>query len=385
MTHRTTTDSDTASTTVMPEDETATSANADSDTGRQQPSSHRRKRLFVVLGVVVLLAALGYGAYWWFIGSRYISTDDAYVDANVAQITPLVAAAVTELRVKETQHVTAGQVLVELDSADARLAVLRAEAQLGQAIRRVQGYVATDAELAAQIASREANIASARSDVQRAQSDVQRRQALMRGGAVSKEDLTTAENHLREATAALNAAQAQLQAAQGARDANKALIAGVPVQNNPEVVAARAQFEQAKLDLQRTVIRAPMDGVIAQNTVQLGQLVQVGSSLMSVVPISRVYVDANFKEAQLRHMRIGQPVELVSDIYGSAVKFHGHVAGLAGGTGSAFSVIPAQNATGNWIKVVQRLPVRIELDPRELHKYPLRVGLSMTATADTAS
>jgi membrane fusion protein (multidrug efflux system) len=344
----------------------------------------RRKRLFAIFGAVVALGAIGYGSYWWFVGSRYVTTDNAYVDATAAQVTPLISAAVTEVKVKDTQHVRAGDVLLVLDDADARLAVQQAEAQLGQVIRRVQGYFANDTALSAQIAAREAQIASARSDLERSRAEYERRRALADGGAVSAEDLTTAQNRMHEATASLNSALAQRLAAEGSRKVNEALISGVSVEANPEVIAARTQLEQARLNLERTVIRAPIDGVIARNNVQVGQRVQIGAALMSIVPVEQAYVNANFKEVQLARVHIGQPVTLQSDLYGGAVKFHGRVAGLAGGTGSAFAIIPAQNATGNWIKVVQRLPVRIELDPAELRAHPLRVGLSMTASINTA-
>ena len=352
----------------------------------QQPETRvKRKRLFGIFGAVLAVIGVGYGSYWWLVKSRYVSTDNAYVEATSAEITPQVSAAVTEVRVKDTQHVHAGDVLVVLDSADARLAVSQAQAQLGQVTRRVEGYFASDAALAAQIQARAAEIDSARSDLERARADYQRRKALSDGGAVSTEDLTTAENRFRQATAAMSSAQAQLSAAKGTRRATEVLIAGVSVEDNPEVVAARTQLEQASLNLDRTVIRAPIDGVVAKRNVQVGQRVQVGASLMSIVPVDQAYVNANFKEGQLKRVRLGQPVELQSDLYGSAVKFHGRVTGLAGGTGSAFSVIPAQNATGNWIKVVQRLPVRIELDPNELSAHPLSVGLSMKAVINTAS
>jgi membrane fusion protein (multidrug efflux system) len=347
--------------------------------------SAKRKRLFGIFGTVLAVAAVGYGSYWRLVKSHYVSTDNAYVEATAAEITPQVAAAVTEVRVKDTQPVHAGDVLVILDNADATLAVSQARAQLGQVTRRVEGYFASDAALAAQIAARTADIVSARSDLERAQADYQRRRVLAEGGAVSTEDLTTAENHLMQAAAAMNSARAQLRAAEGTRRATEVLIAGVSVEENPEVVAARTQLDQASLNLDRTIIRAPMEGVVAKRNVQVGQRVQVGASLMSIVPVGEAYVNANFKEGQLERVKLGQPVELESDLYGSSIRFHGRVAGIAGGTGSAFSVIPAQNATGNWIKVVQRLPVRIEIDPKELSAHPLSVGLSMKAVIDTAS
>ena len=351
-------------------------------TARRAPS---RKRLFLMLGGAIALGALGYGAWWTMVGSRQVSTDNAYVEASTAQITPLVSAAIVRVPVMDTQRVKAGDVLVVLDDADARLALAQAEAQLAQAESRVRGYYANDEALGSQVAARSALVASARSDLQRARAEYARRQALAQSGAVSGEELTSAETGLHAAEAALLSAQAQVKSAQGSREVNTALIAGHGgVAGNPEVAQARARVEQARLDLARTVIRAPIDGVIAKNTAQLGQRVQVGAPLMAVVPVDRAYVNANFKEVQLRKVRVGQPVELESDLYGASVTYHGKVVGMAGGTGAAFSLIPAQNATGNWIKVVQRVPVRIALDPAELKANPLRVGMSMKATVDVA-
>jgi membrane fusion protein (multidrug efflux system) len=368
----------------MNDDEVATPKEGVKKVEPSVEAPSKRKRMFAIFGVVLALAALGYGSYWWFVGSHYVTTDNAYVEATEAQITPLISAAIVNMRVRDTQHVQAGEVLIVLDDADAKLAVSQAEAQLGQATRRVQGYFANDAALAAQIAARDAEIVSARSDLERARSDFERRRALAASGAVSTEDVTTAENRLREATSALVAAQAQRRAAEGSRNVNQALIDGLSAEANPEVTAARTQLAQAKLNLERTVIRAPIEGVVARNTAQIGQRVQIGATLMSIVPVDHAFVNANFKEVQLAHVRVGQPVELESDLYGGSVTFHGRVVGIAGGTGAAFSIIPAQNATGNWIKVVQRLPVRIEIDPAELRKNPLRVGLSMKATINTA-
>lgn len=368
----------------LPEVQEAAPGKSDRSADATSDTSAKRKRAFAIFGAALALATVGYGGYWWLFKSHYVSTDNAYVEATAAEITPQIAAAVTEVHVKDTERVKAGDVLVVLDDADARLDVSQAQAQLGQITRRVQGYFASDAALLAQVTARKAEIDSARSDLERAQADYERRRALSEDGAVSTEDLTTAQNRLRQATAALSSARAQLSAAEGTRLATQVLIAGVSVDENPEVVAARTQLEQAVLNLDRTIIRAPIDGVVAKRTVQVGQRVQVGASLMSIVPVKQAYVNANFKEGQLGRVRIGQPVVLQSDLYGSAVRFHGRVAGLAGGTGAAFSLIPAQNATGNWIKVVQRLPVRVELVPEELSAHPLSVGLSMKATIDTS-
>jgi membrane fusion protein (multidrug efflux system) len=360
--------------------------------------NRRRQQLFGALGAAVLIAATGWGA-WWFVAERgKVSTDNAYVGADTAEVTPRVQGAVTQVLVSDTQAVKAGQVLVVLDDSDARLAVANAQAALGQAERKVKGYFADAQALGGALQARQADVAradalilSSKADVDRASVELKRRQALAASGAVSGDELTEAQNRLATATAALSAADAartealaQTVSAQGTRSANDALIAGASVDANPEVAAAKAHLAQAELDLSRTVIRAPVDGVVARKNVEIGQQVQVGQALMDVTPIGSAYVDANFKEVQLKQVRIGQPVTLTSDLYGKGVKYHGHVVGLAGGTGAAFSLLPAQNATGNWIKVVQRLPVRVALDPGELRHRPLRVGLSMDATIDVS-
>jgi membrane fusion protein (multidrug efflux system) len=358
----------------------------------------RRKVLFAGLAVVVLLGAAGYGAWYVLVGSRQVSTDDAYVAAESALVTPSVHGSVREVRVSDTQTVRKGDVLVVIDDTDARLAVAEAEAALGQAERRVRAYLATGEALAAQVDARDADedriaaqVSAARSDVQRAQIDLERRRSLADSGSVSGEEVTNAQNALVAAQSALNASlasQAQARAgraaAVGERNANAVLTLDATVSTNPEVAAARARLEQARVELSRTVVRAPIDGIVAKRQVQVGQRVQAGSPLMTVVPVQQAYVDANFKEVQLKDVRVGQPVELEADLYGGSVKYHGKVVGLAGGTGSAFAIVPAQNATGNWIKVVQRVPVRIALDPEELKDHPLRVGLSMKATIHTA-
>jgi len=258
-----------------------------------------------------------------------------------------------------------------LDDTDARLALAQSEAELGRALRRVRGYVATDRSLAAQQAAADADLA-------RAKVDLERREALAASGSVSGDELTKARN-------AFATAQASVTAAVSSREANAVLIVDATEETNPEVSLARAKRDQALVNLERTVIRAPKAGVIARRSVQVGQQVQAGAPLVWVVPVDEVHVDANFKEVQLERVRIGQPVEVKSDLYGRSVSYHGTVAGLAGGTGSTFATIPAQNATGNWIKVVQRVPVRIRLDAAELAARPLQVGLSMTATIDTRS
>jgi membrane fusion protein, multidrug efflux system len=357
-----------------------------------------RARLFAGLGALVAVVAIGWFIWWFLVGQNHVTTDNAYVSADVGDITPLVSGPVTQVLAVDTQAVKAGQTLVVIDPTDFRIALDQAKAQLGQAERKVRGYFANEGALAGQVDARQADIvradaqiASAQSDLDRAQTELGRRQRLANSGAVSGDELTLAENNFHTAKAALASAQAakvqalaNRTAAVGSKDVNTALIAGGPVESNPDVVAARAAVDAAQLNLDRTVLRAPFDGLVAKKNVAIGQRAQIGEALMTVVPISKVYVDANFKEEQLRKVHPGQPVTLTADLYGDGVKYHGHVVGLAGGTGAAFAVIPAQNATGNWIKVVQRLPVRIALDPAELARHPLRIGLSMNADIDVA-
>jgi membrane fusion protein (multidrug efflux system) len=331
----------------------------------------KRKKWLLILCSTVLSNAIGYGLYSHYYGSKFISTDNAYTAAETAQLTPAISGIVREVRVSDTQQVQKGDVVVVLDDTDARLAVAQAEAELGRALRRVRGYVANDSSLAAQLVA-------ANADLQRAKVDLDRREALASSGSVSGDELTKARN-------AFATAQASVSAALGSRAANAALIADTTEDTNPEVELARARRDQALVNLERTVIRASTAGVIARRSVQVGQQVQAGAPLLWIVPLQGVHVDANFKEVQLERVRIGQPVEVRSDLYGRSVSYRGTVAGLSGGTGSTFATIPAQNATGNWIKVVQRVPVRIELDPNELAARPLQIGLSMTATIDTRS
>lgn len=358
----------------------------------------RRRRGFVLLVAMISLAVGGYAGWWFLVGSRYVSTDNAYTAAELADVTPAVGGIVKAIQVVDTQMVKRGDLLVVIDDTDAKLALAQAQADLALAERRVLGYLANDEGLAAQVQAREADekrsdaqLAAAQADLERAQVDWQRRQALQASGSVSGEELTNARNALAQAKANLAAARAaRAQSISnrlstiGSKKANAALILNTTVENNPEVLLAKARLQQAEVDLSRTRIHAPVDGVVAKRKVQIGQRVQVGAPLMSIVPLQSVHVDANFKEGELRHVRIGQPVEITTDLYGDSVVYHGVVQGFSGGTGSAFSMIPAQNATGNWIKVVQRLPVRIELDARELAASPLQVGLSMTATVDTS-
>jgi membrane fusion protein (multidrug efflux system) len=357
----------------------------------------RRNKKLLGLAVVVILIAGTATAYWKLYASHFVTTDNAYTAVEIAQITPAIGGTIAAVHAKDTQAVKKGDVLIEIDPTDAKLAVAQAEADLDRAIRRVKSYVATDVNLASQIAAREADekraaaqLAAAQADLERAKVDLKRREALVGSGSVSGDELTKAKNAHAGAEASLAAARAataqssaNLKSAKAAKEANATLIADTSVEANPEVAAARARLEQTKVDLGRTVLRAPLDGVVAKRQVQLGQRVQPGMPLMAVVPVSEMYVDANFKEVHLAKVRVGQPVTLHADLYGKDVVYHGTVEGFSGGSGSAFSAIPAQNATGNWIKVVQRLPVRVKLDPKELQADPLKVGLSMNVKIDT--
>jgi len=361
-----------------------------------KPARTKRKKAFLALGAAVAVIA---GGYWLLADGDHVETDNAYVNADVAQITPLIAAPVAAVAVNNTQLVKRGDILVRLDDTDARIALAKAEAEW-QRVRRQYGQtIATGGALAAQVSANDAEVARARAQLDiaaaafsKAKIDLDRRNRLAASGAVSGEELTIARNgfsaaegSLAQARAGLAQANAARQAAQDSHAANDALVAGTTVDSNPDVAAARAKLDQARVDLSRTIIRAPIAGVVTNRQVQIGQRVAPGSAIMTIVPVASAYVDANFKEGQLGRVKPGQPVVLTSDLYGGKMVYHGRVAGFSGGTGSAFSLIPAQNATGNWIKVVQRLPVRITLDPRELATHPLRVGLSMTAAIDVSA
>ena len=344
-----------------------------------------RKRALLGVTALVALGAIAYGIYWWLFLNHYESTDNAYVQGNVVQITPQVSGTVTAIDADDTDHVKAGQLLVRLDPSDARVALNQAEAQLAQTVREVRTLFVNNGALQAQIAAREADLARARSDVAKAQEDVSRREPLVRTGAVGKEEFNHVLSQLQVAKAALAAAESAAQAAREQLASNQSLTQGVTVEQHPNVLRAAAQVREAYLNLARTELLSPVDGYVAKRSVQLGQRVQAGAPLMSVVALSDVWVDANFKEGQLRRLRIGQPVTLEADVYGKKVEYHGVVEGLGAGTGSAFAMLPAQNATGNWIKVVQRVPVRIALDAKEVQQHPLRVGLSMDAKVDVSS
>lgn len=327
----------------------------------------RRKR-FTVFFAIVLLAAIAWIAYWLLSDRYYEDTDDAYVAGSIVQVAAQIPGAVTDVLVADTQAVRAGQTLVKLDDTEASVAFAQAKAQLAQAVRQVANARISNTMYVEAVNARRADLSLA-----------QRALAARSGASVE----IVAPEELARARAAVAGAQANLAAAQAQLDAARALGSKLPVDESPAVVQAAAQFKLAYRNLKRTTIVAPVDGTIGQRSVQVGQQVGPGVPLMSIVQLNRLWIEANFKEGQIRHMRVGQPVEVVSDLYGSRITYRGRVQGFSAGTGSAFSMLPSQNAAGNWIKVVQRVPVVIALDARDLAAHPLRVGLSMRATVDT--
>ncbi len=331
--------------------------------------NRRRRSALTAIVAAFALGLAAWGAWWWLDGRWHEGTDDAYVSGNIVQITPQAPGTVIAVRADDTDFVKAGEELVRLDRADAKVALEQAEAQLARTVRQVRTYYATDAQLAATVAQRESELAKARQDLAR-------REAAAPSGAVSREEIEHARDTIASAQAALEAAREQ-------RRVNRALTEGTSVAEHPDVKAAAAKVHEAFIAYARTTIAAPVAGFVAKRSVQVGQRVQAGTPLMAVIPLEQVWVDANFKEGQLADVRVGQPAEVSADLYGGRVTYHGKVAGLGAGTGAAFALLPPQNATGNWIKVVQRLPVRITLDPAELAQHPLQVGLSMRVEVET--
>lgn len=334
-----------------------------------QAPPRKRKVLLAVMATIFILAGLAYGSYWLIHGRWFQETDDAYVNGHVLQITPQIGGTVLAVHAEDTDPVRAGQVLVELDRADARVALEQAESALAQTVRETRGVFANNSTLDMQVRVRQ-------TEVDKLRQDVARRQAIADTGALAMEELYHARDALKTADAALAAAKEQVVASRSQTD-------GLKVEEHPAVMRAAARYEEAWLAWQRAQVMAPVSGMVARRNVQVGQRVAAGTPLMTVIPLDQVWVDANFKESQLRHMKVGQEVTLRADVYGSDVAFHGHIAGVGAGTGAAFALLPAQNATGNWIKVVQRIPVRIALDPKEVAEHPLRIGLSMVAEVNT--
>ncbi|MFB9135402.1 efflux RND transporter periplasmic adaptor subunit [Vibrio olivae] len=334
------------------------------------PQTAKRKKSLTIFAAILVVAAIGAGFYYtnYVVGNQ--ETEDAYVNGNLVQITPEITGTVTEIAADDGDYVEKGQELVRFDDADAQIAFENAMANLAQTVRQVRGLFNNVEQAKAVVAERTI-------DLNKAKTDVNRRKDMVKAGGLSQEELSHAQDMVNSAEKALAVAEQQLKSQQ-------AMIHNTTVETHPLVKTAVAQVKQTYLAKQRTRLVAPVSGYIAQRNVQVGQRVGQSSTLMAVVPLDQVWVDANFKETQLNDMRIGQPVTLISDLYGEDVEFHGKVESLGIGTGSAFSILPAQNATGNWIKVVQRLPVRIELDQHDIAQHPLRIGLSMTVEVNTS-
>lgn len=328
----------------------------------------KRNQRLVILGIVVVIGVVLYTAYY-FLHSRFFEeTEDAYVASDLVQITSEIPGTITAVRADNTQQVERGQLLIELDSSDAQIAVAAAEAELARTVRTVRGLFSKSSGLRSVINARKIALQSARDDLNR-------RLKVAAEGGVSAEELQHSRDQVAQLEAALATSNEEL-------ETNNAQVENTTIANHPQVLAAIASLRQAELTLKRTRITAPVGGAVARRNVEIGSHIAAGTPLLAVVPLENAWVDANFKEVQLEHMRVGQPVEIYSDIYGKDVKYHGTVAGLGAGSGAAFGLLPAQNASGNWIKIVQRVPVRIALDPKELAQNPLRVGLSMKVSVD---
>jgi membrane fusion protein (multidrug efflux system) len=340
-----------------------------SDTSPGESSARsRRKPALIALTIVFAIGLGSYFGYEFLHGRDIETTEDAYVGGNLVQLMPQISGTVLTIHADDADLVKAGQVLVELDASDKHIALEQAEADLAQAVRDVRVMFATRAQLDAELAVRQA-------ELDRAQSDVKRRESLTDRGLIPREELDHANDELRSARAALQAAAQTL-------SATRARIDGTTIENHPTVARAAARLKDAYLAVQRTTLRASVSGHVAKRGVQVGQRVEPGMALMAIVPLEDLWVEANFKEVQLRRMRIGQSAHVTADLYGHAVEFDGEVAGLGIGTGAAFALLPAQNASGNWIKIVQRVPVRIRLSREQLAEYPLRIGLSMRVNVD---
>jgi membrane fusion protein (multidrug efflux system) len=353
-------------------------------TPERAPRNGTRRRWLMIATLTLVGVALGYTGYWAVYQRNFERTDDAYVQGNLVQVTPQVSGTVISVGADDTDFVKAGQPLVTLDRADAQVALEQAQAALAQTVREVRMLYVANATWGANIAQREAEVVRAKSELARADDDLARRESLRASGAVSGEEMNHAQTGVNNARAALAAAEATVLSARQQLATNQSLTDGTTIAKHPNVERAAAKLREAYLAYARTSLPSPVSGYVAKRTVQVGQRVAPGAPMMAIVPLDQLWVDANFKEVQLRRMRIGQPVTLVADAYGNAVKYHGTVVGLGVGTGGAFALLPAQNATGNWIKVVQRLPVRVALDATELAQHPLRVGLSMEAEVDVA-
>ncbi len=345
--------------------------NANVEPAVESSDNGKRRRILLRIAAVFIVIGVLWALYWQLVLTKRERTDDAYVNGNKVVISAQVPGTVVSVLTDDTQLVQAGQVLVRLDPVDAQISLAGSASALAQAVRQVRQATSTAAQYDSLIATRKIELA-------RAQADLAKREPLLAASAIAPEEVRHARETVDLAKAALTQAVRQA-------SASHALVDGTQVQNNPAVLQAKAAFRDAWIAAQRNAVVAPVTGYVAERSVQLGQHIQAGQALMTVIPLHALWVDANFKEVQLRDLRIGQPAEVRSDLYGGAFIFHGHVAGMSAGTGAAFALLPPQNASGNWIKVVQRVPVRVEIDDGELAKSPLRVGLSATVTVDTTN
>jgi membrane fusion protein (multidrug efflux system) len=345
--------------------------NANIEASATNPPNGKRRRILLLIAVIFIVIGALWAAYWELVLAKREKTDDAYVNGNRVVISAQVSGTVVAVLADDTQLVNAGQVLVKLDPIDAQTALSRAASALGSAVRQVRQQKATAGQFDSEIESRKLELA-------RAQTDLAKREPLVAEQAIAGEEVRHAQESVQLARAALAQAERQSLSAH-------ALVDGTPIESNPTVLQARDAYRDAWIAAQRNAVVAPVTGYVAERSVQLGQHIQAGEALMTVIPLHSLWVDANFKEVQLRNLRIGQKTEVRSDLYGGSFIFHGHVQGMSAGTGAAFSLLPPQNASGNWIKVVQRVPVRILIDDNDLIKSPLRVGLSATVTVDTTS
>jgi membrane fusion protein (multidrug efflux system) len=344
-------------------------ANVENAAPAPAASNGKRSKILILIAVIFIVLGLLWAAYWVLVLSKREQTDDAYVNGNKVVISAQISGTVIAVLADDTQLVKAGQVLVRLDPVDAEVGLSRSASALAQTVRQVRQQKSTAGEYDSAIETRKLELA-------RAEADLAKREPLLADHAIAPEEVRHARESVGLARAALTQAIRQ-------SSASHALVDGTDVEDNPAVLQAKAAYRDAWIAAQRNAVIAPVTGYVAERSVQLGQHIQAGQALMTVIPLNSLWVDANFKEVQLRHLRIGQPAQVRSDLYGGAYIFHGHVKGMAAGTGAAFSLLPAQNASGNWIKVVQRVPVRIQIDDEDLKRSPLRVGLSATVTVDT--
>jgi membrane fusion protein, multidrug efflux system len=335
------------------------------------PANGRRRKILLLIAAVFIVIGVLWALYWILVLSKRERTDDAYINGNKVVISAQVSGTVIAVLTDDTQLVQAGQALARLEPVDAEISLARSASALAQTVRQVRQSRSTAVEYDSLIATRKIELA-------RSQADLAKREPLLADNAIAPEEVRHARESVELAKSALAQAQSQSSAAH-------ALVDGTKVQNNPAVLEAKAAFRDAWIAARRNTVVAPVTGYVAERSVQLGQHIQAGQALMTVIPLNALWVDANFKEVQLRHLRIGQPAEVRSDLYGGTFIYHGHVTGMSAGTGAAFALLPAQNASGNWIKVVQRVPVRIQIDDKDLTKAPLRVGLSATVTVDTTN